>query len=321
MRRTAIAALRSGIGALPFATTAANEARMGTVDLPRRAAKRPGFLALASSWPLQALLAWGSAWLGFTALHAAGAPLGIAAVAGAGLGALWTLFAATAMRRAIVALGFPLSLLASGLGASAFAGVPAWAWLAPLVLLALIYPASTWRDAPLFPTPAGALDALATHAPLEDGARVLDAGCGLGHGLIALHRAYPGARLEGIERSAPVAWLARLLLRSRARVRRGDMWTADWRGARLVYLFQRPESLPRAVAKARAELADGAWLVSLEFPALELAPDKQLNARDGRALWLYRAPFSTPQSRAAASVTRPAAVRMPRASNLRHERR
>ncbi|HEU4457620.1 MAG TPA: class I SAM-dependent methyltransferase [Methylibium sp.] len=323
MPRATLSALRTGLGALPFATTAANEARL---DAPRDAARakaaRAGWLGLAARWPLQALLAWGSAWLGFAALKACGAPLAVAACAATALGALWMLFAATATRRAIVALGFPLSLLASGLGAAAFAGLPAWAWLAPLVLLALVYPASTWRDAPLFPTPAGALDALALHAPLEIGARVHDAGCGLGHGLAALRRAYPQARLEGSERSAPVALLARLFSRrALAQVRHADMWACDWRGLGMVYLFQRPESLPRAVAKARAELPDGAWLVSLEFPALELSADKQLNTPDGRALWLYRAPFATPATRAAASFTRPAAVRMPRASGPRRERR
>ena len=46
------------------------------------------------------------------------------------------------------------------------------------------------------------------------------------------------------------------------------------------------------MAKARAELTDGAWLASLEFPALALEPQAQLQCPDGRPLWLYRAPFT-----------------------------
>jgi hypothetical protein len=73
----------------------------------------------------------------------------------------------------------------------------------------------------------------------------------------------------------------------------GDMWKRDWSGYSLVYLFQRPESLPRAVAKAGHELGAGAWLVSLEFEAAQLVPQAVAHCADGRALWLYRAPFVT----------------------------
>jgi SAM-dependent methyltransferase len=315
---------------LALARVAANDSRIAALN-PMTPAKRSApqrlsrLLNLATRWPLQALLAWASAWGGHLTLQSLGAPAAIAALGATGLGALWMLAAATSMRRAIVVAGFPLSLLASG-AAPALATLPAWGWLLPLALLAWIYPASAWRDAPLFPTPAGALDALARHVPLAAGARVHDAGCGLGHGLAALRRAYPHAQLDGIERSAPVAWAAALRARRAgidARVRRGDMWAADWRGCALVYLFQRPESLPRAVAKARAELAAGAWLASLEFPAIDLQPDTVITCPDGRALWLYRAPFTAAAvtSSSASLFTPPATERTPRAWAARRQRR
>jgi hypothetical protein len=74
-------------------------------------------------------------------------------------------------------------------------------------------------------------------------------------------------------------------------VRQGDIWQADWSGYDMVYLFQRPESMPRAVAKAGTELKPGAWLVSLEFEATELQPYASLRTADGRPVWLYQAPF------------------------------
>jgi SAM-dependent methyltransferase len=162
-------------------------------------------------------------------------------------------------RRAVVALGWPLALSLSAVA------VPAWAWALAAGLLLLLYPRRLWRDAPLFPTPLGALDALAQHAPLPPNARVLDAGCGAGHGLRALARAYPAARLEGVEASRLLALWARWRC-PRATVRCGDLWHESWAGLSLVYLFQRPESMPDALAKARAELGPGAWLVSLDFP-------------------------------------------------------
>jgi hypothetical protein len=66
----------------------------------------------------------------------------------------------------------------------------------------------------------------------------------------------------------------------------------DWRSFDMVYMFQRPESMPRAVEKAEAELRRGAWLVSLEFEAQELIPSAILTCRDGRPVWMYQVPFN-----------------------------
>lgn len=243
-------------------------------------------------WPLPALATWGGAWALALALKAASAPswafLGLPAAAGA-LIALWPAVAATPWRRVFVAAGFPLSVIALGQGA----GLPGWLWLLPLAVLLLAYPVNAWRDAPVFPTPRGALKDLAACAPLADPqGRVLDAGCGLGDGLRELRAAYPAARIEGVEWSW--LWWAVAALRCRfARVRRGDMWADDWAGCALVYLFQRPETMPRAMSKARAEMSAGSWFVSLEFEArdgagLAWAPHACLKLPGGRPVWVYR---------------------------------
>ena len=164
-----------------------------------------------------------------------------------------------------------------------------WPMLVPLALLLLVYPLNAWRDAPLFPTPPDALNDLPDAAPLEPGARVLDAGCGLGDGLIALRQAYPLARLEGLEWSRPLRWLCARRC-PWARVAQGDLWRADWSGYQLVYLFQRPESMARAWAKGCAEMAPGAWLVSLEFPVPGVQPHARQQAPGGRAAWVYCTP-------------------------------
>jgi SAM-dependent methyltransferase len=237
-------------------------------------------------WPLPALAAWALAWLAFRALLAAGAPAWLGLLAASALGVGCGLRLRSRMRALVVAGGFPASLLASGLAG----GLPAWAWLLPLTLLLLLYPRTAWRDAPLFPTPTGALDGLALAAPLPPGACVLDAGCGLGHALRALRRAYPRARLDGVEWSWPLALAARLRC-PQARVRRADLWAGSWAPYDLVYLFQRPESMPRALAKARAEMRPGSWLASLEFEAVGARPQQVLRCPDGRPLWLYRLPL------------------------------
>lgn len=241
-------------------------------------------------WPLPALLAWAAGWLPWLVLRGSG--LGAAAafaLASLSAGAVAWL-SDSAWRRVIAAAGFPLSLLVLG-GAGSW---PAWVWLLPLVPLLALYPLRAWRDAPVFPTPADALQGL--DAVVGQPRRVLDAGCGLGHGLAALRRVWPGAALEGIEWSAPLAWAARWRCRGGrvgAAVRRGDMWQASWAGHDLVYLFQRPESMERAHRKAAAELAPDAWLVSLEFAVPGVKPVACLQGPGRKPVWVYRPAAST----------------------------
>lgn len=248
-------------------------------------------------WPLPAVLVWVAAWAVHALAVAAAVPPGPGLLLGAAAGAALALAVRAPWRRAIAAAGFPLSALALG-------ALPSPGWLAGLLPLALLYPLRAWRDAPFFPTPAGALaglERLVHPAP----ARVLDAGCGLGHGLAALRRCWPAAALEGLEWSAPLALLARTRCRF-ARVRRGDMWAHSWAGFELVYVFQRPESMARAWAKAQAELAPGAWLASLEFPVPGVVASACLQAPGQRPLWLYRCGEQRPLS---APVPRPAKPR------------
>lgn len=240
-------------------------------------------------WPLPALVLWLGAWAGFAVLRLGlQRPVAEAFAVTALLALLWAIRRGTTpMRRMVMALGFPLSwVLASGL----LPLPPAWVWVVLLLGALALYPWRAWRDAPLYPTPPGALDGLRDAIWLPPRARVLDTGCGLGDGLLALERAYPDVRLAGIER----AWVLRLVAGLRcpaAQVRHGDFWAADWSNYDLVYLFQRPETMPRAAAKAQRELAAGAWLVSLEFAVPGWTPTVCWRCPDGRPVWGYRMPF------------------------------
>lgn len=234
-------------------------------------------------WPLPALWSWLAAWLIYSVSLVAGLAPGPALAFGAAVGAGLGWLQGQRWRRLIVALGFPASVLALGWQG----GASALLWLLPLALLWWLYPRRAWTEAPLFPTPRGALERLPALAPLPPAARVLDAGCGAGDGLRELLHAYPQARVEGVEWSRPIAWLARWRARG-AVVRRGDLWADDWAAFALVYVFQRPESMPRLWAKACAELAEGAWLVSLDFAVPGVEPVANWQLGNGRFVWLYR---------------------------------
>ncbi len=253
-------------------------------------------------WPLPALAVWSLAW----ALYGALTWLGISHLFALGLSMLLSMLArglgATRMRRNVISLGFPLSYLGLGLQADA----PPWLWLVLLAALLCAYPWRAWNDAPMFPTPAGGLNALPALLPLPAQAHVLDAGCGLGDGLLALRQAYPQARFSGVEWSWPLALLARRRC-AFAQVQRGDMWAQDWGHFDLVYLFQRPESMARALHKARTQMRAGSWLVSLEFAAEPLA-DVACSTPQGKPVWGYRiaGTGAGPEGRQAKVSRRPA---------------
>lgn len=260
-------------------------------SLPRARATVPRW-SLVVRWPMPALLVWAMAWAVFLVLQGGEATRGLALPAAvlAGLLPAWAWPGVAYWRRLIIAAGFPLSALGQGLGTMGGADallLPAWAWLLPLALLLLAYPLRAWGDAPMFPTPPDALEALPPVLRLGQGARLLDAGCGMGHGLQALHQAWPDALVDGTEYSAPLAWIARWRCRF-AQVRRGDMWRDDWSRYDLVYLFQRPETMARAHAKARRELGLDCWLASLEFPVPGVKPTEVLQAEGKKTIWLYR---------------------------------
>lgn len=249
-----------------------------TTPLPQLAAARRG---LAWPWPLPALLAWSLGWGLWLAAQALGAPATLAwlaALAGS-LALAWR--CQGVWRRLLAALGFPLSawaLVPTG-------DWPSWLWLLMVLPLMAAYPPRAWRDAPLFPTPAGALAGLDRFVPAP--ASVLDAGCGLGHGLAALHAVWPQTRLHGVEWSPLLARWAAWRCRA-ACIRRADMWAVSWAGHDLVYLFQRPESMQRAWAKASREMRPGAWLVSLEFAVPGQPEVACLKAAGRRPVWVYR---------------------------------
>jgi len=241
-----------------------------------------------NTWPLPAVMAWAASWGVFKMLAEQGAEPVLAIALATAMGVAFSLAGPTWWRRLLIGAGFPLSLVLS-LPSLGLAELPAWGWLIPLLLLLLIYPINAWRDAPLFPTPPDALLALPGYAALPDGAQVLDAGCGAGDGLRALRKAYPQVALHGLEYSWPLRWVCAMRC-PWARVRQGDIWLADWSQYDMVYVFQRPESMPRAVEKGAA-LRAGAWLVSLDFEAAGLHPQASYQAPGGKMVWLYQAPF------------------------------
>jgi hypothetical protein len=228
------------------------------------------------------LLAWAACWAAFAALRSRGASPAVAVAAATLLGVAVAVAAATPWRRIIVA--GRLSALVRRLRRRRG---PARLGLARAVRgLAILYPVGAWRDAPLFPTPQGALRGLAAQSRCLPTGRFLDAGCGLGDALIELHREYPRATLVGVEKSAPLRLACALRCRF-ATVRRADMWSATGRATTSSTSSSagkhgagdrqgEPGAAARRLAgqpRVRGRLARPTWVFV---------------CADGRPLWLYR---------------------------------
>ena len=237
--------------------------------------------AVRLPWPLPAVLAWCGGWLAWRLTEGWGGGPGWALAAGCAASVLLAWPCRGLWRQGLAALGFPLLAWWAG---AAQGQAAAW-WLMPLLPLSMIYPLHAWRDAPFFPTPADGLQGLPEI--VGQPSHVLDAGCGLGHGLRVLAALWPQARLQGVEWSPLLAIGARLLAPA-AHITRGDMWASPWQSFDLVYIFQRPESMARAWDKAKRELQPGAWLVSLEFAVPGIEPLASLTGPERRTVWIYR---------------------------------
>lgn len=233
--------------------------------------------------PLGVAAFWLAQWAGYVALAANGVERHTAFIVAAGAAIFAVRRAQGGTRKALLVAGFPASFAALLL--AHHAGLPGWAWLAPLAAGLLIFPRLSQEDAPLWFSPKGALDQLAEAAPLGPGARVMDAGSGAGHGLRALARAYPEAAVSGVEASGVLCALSRRWA-SPATVTQADLWSVSWATEDLVYLFLRPEAMASALDKAAAEMKSEAWVASLEF-ALP-APADWTGKAGNKTVYAYR---------------------------------
>lgn len=112
----------------------------------------------------------------------------------------------------------------------------------------------------------------------------MDLGCGLGGTLARLARSFPEARFEGVE-TAPlsflIAWLRSLPL-GNCRVRYRNLWHVELGAWDVVYCFLSPAPMPALGDKARAEMREGAWLVSNSFDIPQWPPSTCLEVDDLR---------------------------------------
>jgi hypothetical protein len=108
---------------------------------------------------------------------------------------------------------------------------------------------------------------LLKQAGVAEGAIVYDLGCGWGSLVIALARAFPDARIRGIEMSPLPYWVARFRTRKMPNVflQRGNFYAFDLRDAQAVTCYLMIKPMPKLAEFLDRMLKSGTPVVSLTF--------------------------------------------------------
>ena len=108
---------------------------------------------------------------------------------------------------------------------------------------------------------------LLKEADLPEQAIVYDLGCGWGALVIALARAFPDARIRGIELSPLPYWVARWRTRKMPNVylQRGNLYSLDLRDAQAVITYLMIKTMPKLADFLDRMLKSGTPVVSLTF--------------------------------------------------------
>lgn len=134
--------------------------------------------------------------------------------------------------------------------------------------------------------------------PMTPGQRLVDIGCGDGRVLRAARSRY-GADCLGFEIN-PIAYLkARLLTLGLegVEIRYRNFWNADLSGADVVSCYLFPDVMRRLGEKLAAELAEGARVISFNFPIPGWRPRATLRAPSklhNDPIYIYHIPESLP---------------------------
>jgi hypothetical protein len=169
--------------------------------------------------------------------------------------------------------------------------VPAWVYLAIVVLLAAVFWNTLSERVPLYLTNRRTVDAIDALLPKGRTFRFADIGCGIASVLGPLARRHPAAEFVGVE-SAPLPYgLGALRLwivnRRNARIDFVSLWDHSLADYDVVYCFLSPAPMAALFEKATAEMKPGSLFVSNSFLVPGHTPQDTVAVDDRRQTKLH----------------------------------
>jgi hypothetical protein len=186
---------------------------------------------------------------------------------------------------------WPIQLLAPlGVALALALQLPALFWLGAFVLLWLITPHAFGERVPLYLTNRQTIAALVQRLPATP-FHFVDLGGGTASVVVALARQRDDCHFTAVE-SAWLPWLIawlRLAWQPQGNVtlRLGNFWSLPLCRYQVIYAFLSPQPMDRLMAKAAAEMAEGALFISNTFLPATVAADESWRVGDRRQSELH----------------------------------
>jgi len=167
--------------------------------------------------------------------------------------------------------------------------LPAWLYLAALLLLALVFWGTVNGDVPLFLSSAAVADTLAGVVERENAKRFADLGAGIGSVVAPLAQRRPLMAIDAFEH-APLPWL---IIRRRCRklsnvsASHTSFWNGDLSSYDVIFAFLSPAVMLKLGEKISREMRPGSLFISSSFPIPDWRPESIMSLEDRRKTTLF----------------------------------
>ena len=144
--------------------------------------------------------------------------------------------------------------------------------------------------APLVSTDRETIRRIIGEVRLPAAPTVYELGCGRAKFLRQAEKAWPAARLIGVENLSSLYLFNKIKLGgqgSRIELRRQDLFAVDLQTADLIYCYLNPTTMAKLGEKFRRECRPGTQIVSRSFPIHQLMPEKVMRIKD-KEVYFYR---------------------------------
>lgn len=167
--------------------------------------------------------------------------------------------------------------------------IPAWWYLAIVVVMTLIFWGTIRGDVPLFLSSKEVAEVVTVFLGQEKANRFADLGAGVGSVAIPVATELPNLKVEAWER-APLPflmswWRGKNLENYNAL--RENFFNANFGNYDVIFAFLSPAVMPEVSEKIQREMKSGALFISSSFPAPNWQPESILHLSDFRKTVLY----------------------------------